>query len=267
MPIRKTGMENALTRAGGTVKLWKHILLIAIICLCACGCSKTVEMPGIKREVNEYLEKSIEVSGSYSLNLICDSADMEVYSWDRQEIKFEITKRVRGTGEKEELEKRLKNFDIVLEQEAGSVTFKSEYKGRMEKPYDTGIGLKVYLPKKIQVLRCTLDTSINMANLTINRFDGILRLNADMCDLRIAEGRIRPGSVVNINMGNIHIKGEFEDSDNYSIQTGMGNVEINVPAGSSARFNTLAGTDKGESGSIPGIKVHSGMGRVTISEY
>jgi len=264
---------------------YRCIPVITVICVLLSGCSlieETAVSP--KRMVSSYYEEIVKTDKPLELDLAADSANIEVYSWDKKEVKFEITKKVRGTQTREELEKMLNGFNISCTGENGRITFKSEYKGPIRSTVDISIDLKVYIPKKITSVNCKLDigririyddmkgslnVAVNMANVDINKFEGKLNLNADMCDLRIGSGMLADGSLVNVNMGNILINARYEKEGRYNFHTGMGNIDITAPAEQKISFESIGCVDinQFESGSFPvKIELRSGMGKIAIKK-
>ncbi|HPD00670.1 MAG TPA: hypothetical protein PLA01_04885, partial [Acetivibrio sp.] len=65
------------------------------------ACTVSMVEPGPKNEVNSYIERVIKADKPLVLDLFCDSGNIEVYTWEKSEIKFEVTKRVRGVLKKE----------------------------------------------------------------------------------------------------------------------------------------------------------------------
>lgn len=233
----------------------------------------------------EHMEKTIQTEKPYALHLSCDSANIEIYCWGEEKTKFEITKRIRGVQNKDVLEDMLDDYEILIAQEGDYVSFKSKYHGKIKNPADFGIDLRLYIPKKIKSLECVLDVGkiviyddikcdisalINMANASINRFEGRLNLKAEMCDLRILGGAIKKGSDVDINLGNIQVKAELENSNDYSFRTNVGNIDLSIPRETNVSFNAVGNVEASDFEHITdmeGIKIKSGMGRIAIKNY
>lgn len=258
------------------------LLIVSIIIY---GCENMKVKAGPKREAVSYSEKILAVAQPLQLCLTSDSSNIEVYSWDRNEAKFEITKRVRGIQTKDVLEGKLKDFDVSIKQEGSKVEFESRYKGKIKNPADRSVDLKVFIPKKISSfnikldigkikvfddIKCNLDVLVKMANVDINRFEGVVNFNADIGDLRIAGGKIYQGSNIKINMGNIQIKAEYEDEGNYCFETKMGNIDLSLPGNSLVTFENVGTTEVNDfpSGSYKTkVKLLSGMGKIAIRKY
>jgi hypothetical protein len=261
------------------------LLFMAVIVLLGSGCSSQNISAGPKREVEEYTEKTIPMTGLPSLNISIDSGNLEIYSWEKKEVKLEITKRVRGLQTEELLKKKLGDFNIDIKEDEGKISFKSVYKGSIKNPVDRSTNLRVYVPRKtgsvdcsLKVgkikfyddIKCDLSFKIDRANVDINRLVGKLTLKADMCDLKISGGKMFGDSSVKINMGNIYVKSEFEDEGIYTFDTGMGSLEVNLPDGSPVTFECVGSLEVNEfskTGYPSKVSLRSGMGKIAVRKY
>jgi hypothetical protein len=265
---------------------YKVILpLMAAIIMITSGCSSQNISVGPKREVNEYIEKTILATGLPGLDISIDSGNIEFYSWEKKEVKLEITKRVRGLYTEEFLKKKLGDFNIDIKEDDSKISFKSTYKGSIKNPIDRSTDVRVYVPRKTGSIdcnlklgkikfyddvKCDLGFKIDMANVDINRLVGKLTLNADMCDLKVSGGRLFDDSSVKINMGNIYIKSEFEDEGIYTFDTGMGSLEVNLPDGSPVSFECIGSLEVNEFSKVgypSKVSLRSGMGKIAVRKY
>jgi len=274
----------AMHFGGNLMKLQRTIPVIFAICVVLCGCASQNADIGPKREVAAYSEHVFKVSKPPGVDITSDSGNIEIYSWDRKEVKFEVTKKIRGIREKDLLEKELEGFKVDIEQQGDDIFYQTSYKGHMKNQIDRAVDLKIFIPKKIKSIDCRLDLgkikiyddlecelnmTINMANVDINRFEGKINLDADMCDLRISNGRLDADSKVKINMGSIQIKGEYQGGS-YDFDTNMGNVELNIPAGLKVSLETVGTVEANEieSGDYPvALRIRSGMGKIALKKY
>jgi hypothetical protein len=222
------------------------------------GCSDSMVDLGTKKEVVSYSSKTIPFEEPGDLLVSCDYANIEIYTWDKKEVKFEIAKKVRGAEEKDVMQKKLDDFTIDTGTEGSKVFFNSRYKGPIKSPADKSVDLKAYIPKDISSvsyrletgsvkvldnLKCNLNADIDMANTEINRFEGKLSFKANMGNLKIAGGKIEKGSKVLIDQGNINISSEFDNEGEYNFETGMGNIELFLPSDSRVSFDNI-GTER-----------------------
>jgi len=261
------------------------IPFLAILCLTLAACGARDVYVGPKIEAVSYSEKVIEIGQPFDLFVECDSGRIDVYKRDENSIKLEVTSRVRGAAKKETLEKQLQNFEISAESSGTSVTFKSKYRGRIEKPFDTGIELGIYVPKKVRSIgfklgegrirmlddiKCTLKADIKTANVEVNRFEGLLNLKADICTLRIWNGRIYSGSSVSVNMGGIYVKSDFAPNGTYTFKTGVGAVELYAPKNLDATFESIGNVKVNEfppDGGHSKIRLETAMGDISVFKY
>lgn len=261
------------------------IPLLAAVALFVSGCGSESAVLGPKRGVEEYIEETIPVKGLANLDVSIDSGNLEVYTWDKNEVKLEITKRIRGQEGEEALKEKLGDFSIDIQEDKNIVSVKAAYKGTIKNPVDRSTDIRMYIPRKaasfdcnVKVgqirffddIRCNLNFLIDRANVSINRMIGKLSLNADMCDLKVSEGRMFEGSNVKINMGNIYIKSEFDDEGVYSIDTGMGSLEVNLPEGSPVTIDCVGSLEVNEfpeAGHDTKVSLRSGMGKIAVRKY
>jgi PBP1b-binding outer membrane lipoprotein LpoB len=266
------------------MRLLKCLPVFICLCLILYGCASDTAGFKPKREVVSYDEKILNTDQFPSLDLTNNSGNIEIYSWDRREIKFEIKKRIRGMGSEEILKKDLDGFRIEFKQENDDFYFISSYNGPIKSQIDRAIDLNVTIPKDIKSISCQLDVGkikihddikcelkfkINMANIDINRFDGIINLKADMSDLRISGGRLKDGSNIKINMGNIQVKAELEEGS-YNFDTNMGNIDLSFPSESDINLETIGTVEQNEfisSSNLVFLRVRSGMGKIAIKKY
>ncbi len=257
---------------------------ILVICmLLITGCNE-VEI-GPKRQVTEYSEKLFDLDKSLELGFESNSGNLEFYSWGKKQIKFEITKLIRGIGTSEKLQDKLANFNIETSQKDSSIYFNSSYKGRINNPADKRTDVKIYLPKKVKSISlsvdvgkvtfyddiaCNLDINMDMANIDINRFEGKINLKGDMGNLRIGGGRLSGESTVDVNMGNIDIKSIYDTNGNSSFSTKLGNILLQFPGKSRISVESIGDLKQNDfinSKYTSKVKVESGMGKIEVKEY
>lgn len=264
------------------IRAFAIILLGCSISLSSCG--KSGIIPGPKREVTSYHEKTFLVEKLDSLEIISDSSNIEVFSWDNDCIKFEITRKVRGIESEKILQKKLENFKIDITQNAGDIVFLSRYEGSSKNLADRSTDLKIFMPKRVGAINCKLDIGtikffddikcnfngiIKTVNIDINRIEGKINLTGEMGNLRIQAGKIANCSMVNVNFGNIIINAAFQEGKSYSFETGAGNIELKLPPDAKASFECIGNLAENEfDNEICNTKIFlsSGMGKITIKK-
>lgn len=268
------------------MKLRKIILMMTgIVCAALlCGCADTTAAIAPKKDFAKYSEQAFHISKPPRLHIQNDAGNIEIYSWDRKTVKFEITRRIRSSKDEELVEKEFKDFRIEWKQQGDEISFYTSYNGKRKDPIDTAVDLKIYIPKRIVSINCKLDLGkikiyddlvcelgfkIYMANVEINRFEGKINFDAHMGDLRISNGCLDKDSKVRIDMGNILIKAAYMEGT-YDFSTNMGNIELNVPSDLKVSLEA-AGTieaNETEPGNHPVvIKARSGMGKIALKKY
>lgn len=259
------------------------VIGICILTLAACG--GTAVLLGPKQEVTAYEQKSVEINKPANIQINCDSGSIEIYSWDRPKVKFEISKKIRGVETRAELAKKLENFIVETESEKEKIVLNIRYDGKKKPQHDNSVDLKVYLPKRLvdvgvkldtgklrfyDDIRCSLDIKIGTANCYIGRIEGNVSFTADMGNLNIEGGEIHKKLAVKCNFGNISIKTALAEDGSYSIDTGTGNIDISLPTNSRIRIESIGTVTLNEFSDkeAPAVlKVKSGMGRITIGKY
>jgi len=81
-----------------------------------------------------YSEKIVEAGGPLVLDIFCDSGNIEMYTWDKDGVKFEMTKRVRGTESEEILSQKLNNFNIDINENENKLFSSRSTKAKIKIP-------------------------------------------------------------------------------------------------------------------------------------
>jgi hypothetical protein len=249
------------------------------------GCSNEIKLIGPKQEVSQYSAEVFNIKNSVNLSINNDTGNVEIYVWNKKEIKFEITKKLRGAQSKVDLLKKLNDFILKIKNENDNIYFNAKYKGNIKSPFDRSIDLKIYLPQRISEINCKMDIGkikifdeincnlniqMNMVDTQINMFKGKLEIKGDMGDLRINDCEILPDSFVKINNGSIIIKGNLINQGKYDFETGIGNIDLSFPVESKLNIESVGAMDKNEFTSEEGaaiVRVESGMGKISINKY
>lgn len=265
------------------MKLRIAIISILFCCVFISGCNGENILLGPKREVTSYSERTFNLDKPLDLKMVSDSGNIEIYNWDKKKVKFEITKRVKGN--QKDLPELLDNFKITINQEGCNVVFTSEYNGKMKNPADRGVDLKVYIPKKIELIsceldlgtikflddmKCNIDVDVKTANIDINRLVGAVNITGDMGNLRIQDGIIKGESTVNVNFGNIYIKGELEQGKKYDFKTGAGNIDLELPEDTQLDLECVGNLAVNEFSTglyDTQLNLKSDMGRISIKKF
>ena len=267
------------------MKLKIIILFMSACYLLLSGCTKEEVSFGPKTEVTAYSEEKLIVDNLIELSIESDYSNIEVYTWDRDETKFEITKRVRGIYKKEILNEKLKDFSIVITPANNKILYKSKYKGSIKSPADKSADIKVYMPKKVRLMSCKLGLGTlkihddikgelridtDTANIEINRIVGKASIKGNMGNVRISSGRLESGSSIIEKLGSIYIKAELEEAGEYMVETGVGNIDLLLPAYSKASFESIGDVQINEFEALfstSKMRLKSDMGKISIMKY
>lgn len=236
-------MKKALRLQKESFYAYMHTfaLCLATVLLLS-GCGGGIDI-GPKKEVSAYAEKGYELQLPADINIAGDYGSIEIFTSGEKELKYEATYKIRGTGEREELTRKLEEFELATSVDGSTAMLQFRYKGSPKNPADTRVELKVYIPRKtarlalslssgkIKVyddINCELSMVLGTVNTEINKLDGKITAEADMGDIRIGGGRLHKESEIKLGMGNIRIKSEPEEGS-YAFKTGLGNIELDLP--------------------------------------
>lgn len=263
----------------------KKILLLLTVGISTAGCSSLPVNLGPKVEVSSYSEKTFILEQPIELEVKNDFSKVEVYGWDKGEIKFEITKKIRGIKKKSELEGHLKEFNITTSQNADKFVFTSQYKGSIKGIADKSLDLKIFVPLKIRKMSFAVDAGsikfyddikgelnirMDMANIDIGRFIGKLDLQGNMGNFKLDSGRLEGDSLVKLKNGNIDVKAEYENIKSCRYETEVGNIDLRLPSSSKVFVETIGELETNEFSNkdYPAkINASSKLGRISVRKY
>jgi hypothetical protein len=275
------------------------LIIVIFIAFMLTGCGKAQAEINSKIVESAYSEKTLELKGAYKLSVDCDSSNIEVYCWKKDNIKFEITRRVKGAYEKDVILEKLEDFKIDIKNENEKVALISRYKGDRKSSIERSSDFKIYVPKDIEIMnykvdrgnirifddiRCSLNAQLNNANLEINRFIGVLNVTGNTGNVKVLGGKMSGSSSVITNNGNISIKSEFDENGEYTFNTGRGHVDIYAPSDSRASFETMGELELNEftdrktlmlltdseeklSDQLGKVRISSGIGGISVRKY
>ncbi len=260
----------------------KRHILTSILILFLIGCNMSDGYTVSKRESQIYSEKVLKVEQPFDFYLESDFGNVEIYSWDKKDIKFEMKKRISGPSNKETLEEKLKDFKIDINQEKDKITFSSEYKGKNRNSEDKMLDLRIYMPKSVKSLtqnvekgyikflddiKGSIKISADMAQVNINRADGDFHINVNTGNVIIGGGRIRKDSSITTHTGNIMVKTHYDKDSNSRFETKTGNIELAFQNNLEVGIESIGSLEINEFGDMNRdvkISVVSGMGKISI---
>lgn len=260
-----------------------YVLLILTFLITGCGQqSATLHKQGAFQYKNSTLKLTKKVK---TLSVKVDSADLQIYCWDNQEIKYEIKHTVRDKKSNEQLEKLLEKFTIDTSIEDNVCSFIVNYNGTIKNSQDLLSEIKLTIPRRIKSLDISqeqgsftvedkfegnISAELNTVNSEIKSMYGKLLLKCHTGNFRLSSGKLSNGSEVNVQSGNIYIKAQCQDMSKYTFQTETGNVDLAFPVDSRIKldaFGTIANNQfTGVDGSID-ILASANIGKITINGY
>lgn len=264
------------------MKIYIIGLILTAYGLLVSGCTEREVTFDHKIEVSTYTEETVDVDKETNLDIINDTGNIEIYAWNKDKVKFEITKKVRGAEQKEVLKEKLEGFKIDISKSQNKIVFISKYNGNTVSLADRSLDLKVFLPKGTRNIYCKVDlgtiklyddlksdfkAEVETVNVDINKIEGRVNLEGDMSNLTIHEGILKQGSSAKVNFGNITIKAVFEEGCEYSFETGVGNLEFELPEESRVCFRGVGNVEHNEfdDDSYPTkVTLNSGMGKIIV---
>ncbi len=204
------------------------------------GCGED-EVSVIKRTA-EYGEKTVKVELPIKLNIDCFCSNIEIYCWNKQEVKFEYTKSITAKMQEQKLKKYLQKMDIITDVSGSEVSFKSncEESDKVSRVLE----LSIYIPYRTEEvsiscregklkicdhLKCNLSVEGGILDTIINKFSGRVNASVKKGNVRINAGKLLDGTVISTIDGNVYVKALYEPSGEYSFYSENGVLDINIP--------------------------------------
>ena len=249
------------------------------------ACDKNEANPIPRREVSVYSERTIPAVSPYKLYIECDYGNFEFYNWERKEVKFEITNKVRAGRMDNELGKMLEKFRISTSEESGKINFICSYNGKGGNYQDTSSVVRIFMPGKpssvecslmqgkinfFDDLDCDLKLDVGKAEVEINRLKGVIKYTGKTANLRISSGELNTDSSIITSTGNIRIKSYFESPGSYTFNTGAGVIELNIPSELNAVFESngrINGNEASVSDACSKFLLKCGLGKIDINRF
>jgi len=259
------------------------IFVILIILFAGCGNKETTD---VKHEVCKYNNSSINLAkGTYYVNINIDSANLQIYCWDKKEIKYEVKHIIRDNKPIEELGELLNKYSIKSETKENTLFFSVNYDGKIKNSEDIYSDVKLTIPRKIKTVNITqqlgnlivedkytgnIDAELDSVNSEIKSLKGQLLLECNKGNLRLNSGRLSRNSSVKINKGNIYIKAQCQEQSQYSFETETGNIELNLPIDSNILLQSFGRVKYNQFTGIEGdihIETSAKTGEISVNGY
>lgn len=261
------------------------ILYFMAAVLLLTSCTDKEVYTGSKNEAVSFEEKVISFENADNLEVNIDYCNIDVYTWDKKEIKFEIIKKLRDNIEVEKLEKTMKDFKISLTKKKQDIIFDLYYKGKVRQTADRNLEVKLFVPRQLNCLSiridegtirtlddidCDLSIENKTANYYINCFSGRLSYKGEMGNLNISSGKLKKGSYASSEMGNISIRADFEQNTNYIFESDRGNIVLQLPEKLQASVECIGNVTVNEfedNLSNTKISLYSRGGKISARKY
>lgn len=255
------------------------------VCILLCACSAQTASLGPKKEAVEYGEQTIKIEGAGELKLDVDFSNIQIYTWEKNELKIETVKKLRGQLEEALLASKMKSFKTEITREKGKILFKSVFKGKITEPRDKSLDVKLYLPRSIKLLaiklgtgsikafddlQCSLAVETGEVDADINKLDGKVTMTGKRGNLKIGNGKLKAGSAVKTGRGNLNIKAELEPVGEYAFESEIGNIDLNLPANSQISVDSIGNVETDEFNTAEAsakVRLQSGLGKISVRKY
>lgn len=261
-------------------KLLAVFIILSLITFTSC--SAAVMDTERRQEASSYEEKTVDAKSSLQLGIDCDYAEIEAYSWDREQVKFEITRRLRGNSSKEKLTDKLDKLEAKINAKKNNITISGSCRLQGAAYPDCCLEIRIYTPRKINNIdcrlksgrikffdniRCNVNFDLKNANLEINSLEGKISFKADSGAVRISSGKLENGSTIQMGKGNVNIKASCVEGGEYSVNTQNGIIKLELPAELNAAFE-YPGSDQAAEADYntrpAKFRLKSGVGKIEI---
>ncbi len=260
-----------------------YILLIMLISFTGCK-SENEAIP--KHGASMYDDSSVALSrGTKTLDITIDSGNIQIYCWDKKNIKLETKHNIRDNKTDEDLEELLKNYSIMSKEEDSTLFFTVDYNGTIKKPQDIYTDIKLTIPKQIKNLKISqqygniiirdkfegnIEAELDSVNSDIKSLKGQLLYECDNGNLRLNSAKLLSHSYANINSGNIYVKAKCQEKSNYSFKTKKGNIDLYFPVDSNIKLNSTGTVNNNQFDGTDGdieVETFTKMGKISVNGY
>lgn len=265
---------------GHGIEVMKKIIssvLIIIFLFLLTGCVNN-EQKTVIREASECKEWTKTVSrGIESIYIIMDTSNLNVYCWNKKEIKCDIHNYARGKKTMEDLDKILKKYHDKYEEKEknGYITINNE---------DIISDVTLTIPKSMNLIvnqksgslkiidRFEAGLIVNAVNVSseINEIQGNLQFIGDNGYVHVNSGRLTDGSSVSLKNGNIIIKAECIKNSKYDFQTVKGNIDLSFPVSSDINIQSFGTVQNNQFTGVDGsilMNVSTKIGKISVNGY
>lgn len=264
------------------MKFYKSTLVIfSLLILCSCN-DKSYSVK--KTEVKADIVESYSLGRTHEVYVNLTNADIEIFAWNKDMIKFEVSKRLIGTSSREELSDELNKYYIKINPGDSKINISESYKGNDDNIIEKYTDIKIYTKNKLKLIdlkikkgkvkfsdeiNCSLNGEFDRVNLEMIRFDGNVNAKINLGNVSILNGYLSGDTNISINNGNIYIKSEFDVKGRHKIKTKTGNIELVIPDTENLSVNCKGNVDINEfknSPTDPVVYAESHIGIIKVKK-
>ncbi len=264
-------------------QLFRYFIFVLLILLTGCGKQpETLQKNSSSEDINSSIELTKDVK---ALNIKLDSGNINIFCWDKPDIKCEIKHTIRDYQTDDQLAKLLKKFSAETKIESSICSIDVKYKGKVRDSQDIYSEVKLTIPKRVKELTIYQDAGsltvedkyqgginaeLDKVNAEIRSLYGLLKLKCEEGNIRLNSGKLSNDSQVKVGSGNIHIKSACQNNSSYSFQTKAGNIDLAFPKESPINldvFGTVTNNQfTGMDGSIT-VNASTNIGKISVNGY
>lgn len=260
-----------------------YISITMLIFLTGCGSNYTAAS---KQDASLYKNSDFEISRlTDTVNINIDSGNVQIYCWDEKKIKLESKHTVRDYKTPEGLENLLKKYSIETSEQNKIFTVNIKYKASIRKDQDIYTDLKLTLPKRIKNLNINqqsgsfiiedkyegnLTARFDSVNSEIKTIKGQVNIKCSKGNTRVNSGKLSNGSYIDVESGNIFIKGECQEQSNYAFRTQAGNIKLFFPLNSDMLIESFGTVQNNQFSGVEGsikVEAYAKMGKISVDGY
>ncbi|MDR1896376.1 MAG: hypothetical protein LBR10_06260 [Prevotellaceae bacterium] len=206
--------------------------------MCVCLFGVIINAGAKSYEIDKTITKTFKVSDGYTLSVENKYGNINVKTWDKQEIYFEIKITV-GTNDKDVLQERLNSIDVKFEQSGRTVSAQTVFNKTFENCNNCSmeINYQITAPKNINCkienkygnvnlpsITGASDINVKYGNLNTENLSGSNKINVEYGNLN--SGNLSGNhNLINVKYGNIHIDNLIGD-DNTLTAAYAGTISI-----------------------------------------
>jgi len=234
------------------------LIVFLILILCSC---KDKDYTANKTEVRADITESYSLDSIPELYLSLANANIEIFTWNKDLIKFEVSKRLIGTSDREELSNELGKYNIKINNEDLKIKITESYKGNTDNIIEKYADIKIYTKNKMNVIKLkikkgnvkfydemnsSLSTDFDKVDLEMNRFYGTVNVKSNLGNVSIKNSFLSGDTNIVLNNGNIYIKSEFDMRGIHKLKTKTGNIDLIIPDAKNLAVNCKGNVETNE---------------------